>query len=198
MISGLGAALFTKTQRQVLGLLFGHPERSYYAKELVRLAGVGSGTVLRELDKLARVGLLTVERIGNQKHYRANRTSPIFAELRGIVAKTFGVADQLRAALEGCRGEIVTAFVYGSVAAGTDQAGSDIDLMIVSDSLTYPELLALLADVETRLGRKVNPTLYGTIEFAEKAADCSGFVARVLGQPKIALLGSCDDLAEPR
>jgi len=85
--SRLTEALFSKTQRRVLGLLFGHPERSYYANEIVRFAGAGVGAVQRELRGLAAAGLVTVSRIGNQKHYRANPDSPIFEELRSIVAK---------------------------------------------------------------------------------------------------------------
>jgi hypothetical protein len=69
----------------VLSLLFGNPDKSFYANEIVRYAGVGIGSVLRELEKLSNVGLLTIEKIGNQKHYTANRKSPIFEELRGVV-----------------------------------------------------------------------------------------------------------------
>jgi len=196
--SGLCEALFTKTQRQVLGLLYGNPARSYYSKEIVRLAGVGSGTVLRELEKLAKAGLLTIEKIGNQKHFRANPKSPIFAELCGIVVKTFGVADVLCSALEKCRGEIVTAFIYGSIARGTDQAGSDIDLMIVTDELGYADVMTAVAEAESRLGRTVNPTIYGVAEFGNKLANDRSFVSRVVEQPKIFLIGSIDDLAKSR
>lgn len=196
--SGLGDALFTKTQRQVLGILYGNPERSYYANEIVRLAGIGSGTVLRELEKLAKAGLLTVAKIGNQKHYQANHHAPIFAELRGIVIKTFGVADVLREFLAKFAGKIEMAFVYGSVAKGTDQARSDVDLMIVSDDLSYPDVMGMVAEVETKLGRPVNPTLYGVAEFSRKIADDGGFLARVIEQPKIFLIGTQDDLVQPR
>jgi hypothetical protein len=123
--SGIGEALFTRTQRQVLGLLFGNANKTYYINEIVRIADVGIGTVQRELEKLTSVGLLTVRKIGNQKHYQANPGSPIFQELRGIVLKTFGVADELRRALEPLSPKIVAAFVYGSLARGTDTAGSE-------------------------------------------------------------------------
>ena len=91
MTAGLSEALFSKTQRKVLALLFGRPDRSYYANEIVRYAEAGIGSVQRELERLTRVGLITVESIGNQRHYRANPASPIFEEMRGIVLKTFGV-----------------------------------------------------------------------------------------------------------
>ncbi len=86
----LADALFTRTQQRVLALLFGQPERSFYANELIGLAGMGSGAVQRELTALAGSGLVTVRSVGNQKHYQANADAPIFEELRGIVQKTFG------------------------------------------------------------------------------------------------------------
>jgi len=196
-MTGLGEALFSKTQRQVLGLLFGNPGRSYYANEIVRFAGVGIGSVQRELEKLAGVGLLTVTQIGNQKHYQANRAAPIYEELRGIVLKTFGLADVLREALASLADRIRVAFVYGSVAKATDTASSDIDILIVSASLGYSDVVALLADTEARLGRAVNPTLYKPTDFARKLAEDNAFLSRVLDQPKIFLIGAEDDIPKP-
>jgi predicted nucleotidyltransferase len=195
--SGIGGALFTKTQRQVLGLLFGNPDKSWYINEIVRRAEVGIGTVQRELEKLASVGLLTVRKVGNQKHYQANPKSPIFQELRGIVVKTFGVADELRRVLEPIAARIAIAFVYGSVARGADTAASDIDLMIVSEQLSYPEVISALADAETSLGRSVNPTLYSPAEIRRKLAEDNSFLKRVAGQEKIFLIGSDDDIPQP-
>ena len=194
--TGLGEALFSKTQRQVLGLLFGNPDRSYYAKEIVRLAGVGIGTVQRELEKLSGAGLLSVKRVGNQKHYQADRQSPIFEELRGIVQKTFGVGDVLRLALAELAGQITVAFVYGSVAKGTDKANSDIDVMIITEELSYDRAFSALAPVESKLGRTVNPTLYKPAEFRAKLIADSGFLGRVLEQPKIFLIGTENDIPE--
>ncbi len=192
---GIGDALFSKTQRQVLGLLFGRPDQTFYAKEIVRFAGVGIGTVQRELEKLSSVGLLNVKMIGNQKHYQANRQSPIFEELRGIVLKTFGVADVLRQSLEGAREGIHAAFIYGSVAKGTDKANSDIDLMVISENLSYASLFSSLAEIEAMLGRPVNLSLYKPQEIRDKIAADSSFVKRVLEQPKIFLMGSDDDIS---
>ena len=191
---GLGDVLFTKTQRQVLSLLFGNPDKSFYANEIVRYAGVGIGSVLRELEKLSNVGLLTTEKKGNQKHYTANRKSPIFEELRGVVQKTFGLADVIRKALDEFRDSVELAFIYGSVAKGTDKANSDVDVMIISDQLSYPELLASVAPIEANIGRPVNPTIYTTKEFKNKIQSDNSFVTRVVTQQKIYLLGSEDDL----
>lgn len=194
---GMSDALFTGTQRQVLGLLFGNPDRSYYLNEIVRFAGVGIGTVQREVEKLSGAGLLTVKKIGNQKHYQANRQAPIYEELRGIVLKTFGIGDLLRQALAELAGQIKVAFVYGSIAKRTDTAGSDIDVMIIADNVSYSDLFSALAAIEPKLGRSVSPTLYHPAEFQSKLASDSSFVTRVVEQPKIFLIGTDNDIPKP-
>ena len=102
----LSDVLFSGGQQRVLGLLFGQPDRSFYANEIAKLALTGRGALQRELERMTSSGLITMTPIGRQKHYQANRKSPIFTELRGIVLKTFGLADVLRAALseQGGRG----------------------------------------------------------------------------------------------
>src|SRR3546814_20387398 len=66
------SALFSGTKQRVLGILYGQPDRSFYANELIGLAVSGSGAVQRELATLASSGLVTVKSVGNQKHYQAN------------------------------------------------------------------------------------------------------------------------------
>lgn len=195
---GLSDALFTRTQQRVLGLLFANPDRSFHTNEVVRLSGVGTGTVHRELARLLDSGLVSAGRLGNQKHFQANRRSPIFEELRGIVVKTFGLADVLREAISPYAGRMTAAFIYGSIAKGIDKAQSDVDLMIVSESLGYTHLYGALLDAERRLGRKVNPAIYTPVEFAERRAERDGFMSRVLQGPRIYLLGSDHDLPESR
>ena len=192
--TSLADALFTKTQQRVLGILFAQPERSFFANEIVRLSGTGIGSVHRELERLTQVGLLLESRLGNQRHFQANPTAPIFEELRGIVLKTFGLVDVLRAALQPLAGQIQVAFVYGSVARREDTASSDIDLMVVAETLAYPELFAVLGEIEPRLGRTVNPSLYKPAELVRKLAEGSAFAARVLHQPKLFVIGGEHDL----
>src|SRR5216117_2806662 len=127
----LADALFTKTQQRVMRVLFGQPQRSFYASELIRDAGTGSGAAQRELAKLEGSGLIVARRIGHQKHYQANAALPLFSELRNIVLKTVGLAEPLRDALKPWSSGVRAAFVYRSVAKATDQSASDIDLMII-------------------------------------------------------------------
>jgi predicted nucleotidyltransferase len=191
---GLADALFTNTQQRVLAWLFGQPERSFYATELIGLAGAGSGAVQRELARLERSGLVTTRAVGNQKHYQANPAAPIYAELAGIVQKTVGLAEPLRNALAPLAARIHAAFVYGSIAKREDTALSDIDLMVISDDLTYSDLYAALEAVSNRLGRTVNPTVITPQELAKRIKRKEAFATRVLAQPKIWLIGSEDAL----
>ena len=185
--------LFSKTQQRVLALLFGQAQRSFYANEIIAFAAIGSGAVQRELAKLVKSALVTVKKVGNQKHYQANHDAPIFDELRSIVLKTFGAADVLRVALQPHWQEIDLAFVYGSMAKGTEQAHSDIDLMVIGSMASNAQLLTALQPVQQQLGRSINPTLYTPEEWRQRIDEGKSFVVRILEQPKIFVKGGDDE-----
>ena len=196
--SSLADALFPKVRQRVLAVLFGMPDRSFYANEVIALAQSGTGAVQRELAGLSDAGLLTVSKQGNQKHYQANANAPVFAELRGLVLKTMGLADVLRAALLPLAAQIEAAFVYGSVAKQQDTAHSDIDVLIISPGLGYADVFSVLESATTTLGRKINPTLYTPVDVAKRIQSDNAFVTRVWQQPKIWLVGSEEQLHAPR
>ena len=187
-------ALFTKAQQRVLGVLFGNANRSYYANELIALAGTGTGAVQRELARLEATGLVTVTRVGKQKHYQANANTPVYDELRGLVLKTSGVVDVLRVALQPLADRINAAFVYGSVAKKQDTAASDIDLMVISAMLTYADIFAVLEKATQMLGRPVNPTVYTSKELKKRLRSDNAFVKRVMSQPKLWVVGEEHEL----
>jgi len=190
--SGVADALFSATQQRVLGLLFGQPQRSFFTSELIALAGGGSGAVQRELHQLEESGLLTLSRVGNQKHYQANAAAPIFAELCGIARKLLGPAEALREALAPLGDALQAALLYGSVARRSDGAHSDIDVLLVSDTLALEQVYAALAPAEQRLGRPVSPTLYTVAEFRRRRAKGNPFVARLLAGEHVPLTGGSD------
>jgi predicted nucleotidyltransferase len=191
----LADALFSPVQQRVLGLLYGQPRRRFQSAELIRLAGSGTGAAHRFLTRLANAGLVTVTRSGNQKHYQANSDSPVFAELHRLVVKTVGVVGPLRRALSPFAKRIAAAFVYGSVAKRTDTSRSDIDVMVISDRVSYPDLFRALAAAERTLARSVNPNVMTRPEWRTKRAQTGSFVARIARQPRLYLVGSDDDLA---
>ena len=184
-------ALFSRTQQRVLGILFGEPERSFFANEIFQRAGTGRGTVQRELERLLASGLVTVRQIGNQKHYQANAASPVFHELRSILIKTTRLADPIQTALRPLRKHIEVALIYGSVARGEDTAVSDVDLLVVSDELLLEKLLSQLEKAEREIGCPIHPTLYTRAEFSNRRKS-NAFVKKVLAGPVIPLIGSVD------
>jgi predicted nucleotidyltransferase len=188
--ASLSSALFSNVQKRVLGLIFGQPERSFYTSEIMRSVRSGTGAVERELTRLKDSGLVSVQRIGNQKHYRANADSPIFEELRSLVRKTVALTEPLKESLEPIAKTIDTAFIYGSFAKGTDTAASDIDLMVIGDDLDYAGLFSAALDAETKLGRKVSPTLLSRNDWIKKSNDPGSFVSKVRKLPKIFVVGS--------
>lgn len=194
----LSDALFTVTQQKILGLLFGKPDQSFYANEIARWAQVGKGSLMRELNRLHQAGILTLNRQGNQTHYQANTACPIYGELLGIVRKTFGIGEQLLAALAPLTDHLVWAFVYGSIAKGSDNAGSDIDLMLIGENLSYSDVVERLLPVEERLGRSINPTIYTPADWLAKKAAGNSFVLRVSEQDKINLIGDASPEECPR
>lgn len=188
--------LFSKTQQQVLGLLYGRPDVDFYTNEIIRLTNVGTGAVQRELAKLAASDLITLKQVGNQKRYQANRATPFFSELRGIVIKTFGLSDIIQHALQPLAKKIHIAFIYGSIAKQEDTVKSDIDLMVITEQLTYVDLFKILEKTEIQLGRKINPTFYSISEWMRKSKEENNFIIQVQKQPKIFLLGTEDEFVK--
>jgi len=188
MGSSIGDALFTKAQQKVLALCFGQPDKSFYLNEVVRRADMGRGAISRELSNLVAAGVLQLNKQGNQNHYQANPDCPIFDEIVSIVKKTFGIKAVVKSALVTLLPKLEQAFIYGSVAKGEEHANSDVDVMLVGDDLSYTEIMALLAPVESQLQRAVNPTIYSVEEFTQRLTQNQGFLSKVMAQPKIDLL----------
>jgi uncharacterized protein len=191
---GTAEALFGRTRRSVLGLLYGRPDQSFYLREIVRLTGTGSGAVQRELSQLAGAGLVLREPRGPQVYFRANQQHPVYPELSGIIVKTAGIADVLRAVLAEVveAGKVDVAFIYGSVASGRQGTASDVDVMIVG-AIRLQDLAGPLRLAQNRLGREVNPTIYRPDEFRAKASGGAHFLRRVIAGPKIMLVGTTDE-----
>lgn len=192
MTKSIGDALFTKTQRKILALLFSRSDASLYKNEIIRRAGMGRGTIARELDSLVAAGILSAEKMGNQTRFRANPACPVYKELQSLVRKTFGIAGEVAAALAPLDSQIQYAFVYGSVARGEEKAESDLDLMIVGRNIAYGDVMSALLETEKDLGRTINPTVYTPEEYNKKLAQKDSFLKRVLVQPILPVLGSAD------
>jgi len=185
--------LFGKTRQTLLALLYTRADEEHLQESLIQLAGLGRGTVQRELEFLERAGVVRRTLRGRQVYFQANRDSLIYAELRGLVVKTAGVADALRAALAALAGRIRVAFVYGSVARGSERRASDVDLMVIGEA-SFAEVSDALGRVQEAIGREVNPSVYAPADFRAKVAAKQHFLSTVLKDEKIFLIGDAHEL----
>jgi len=187
-LSSLGSLLLGKTRLSILSLLLPQPERKLYLREIVRLTGAGQGGVQRELEKLASTGVLTKTREGNLTYYQANRASPVFDELKGLVEKTAGIPVAVRAALLPLADSIERAFLYGSIARGGERSESDIDLMVVGDAPFF-DVVTAVSSLQQSLGREINPTVFTAAEFRQRIEDGDHFLTRVMSAARVDLMG---------
>jgi predicted nucleotidyltransferase len=191
----LASLLFGGYRGRVLGLLLLHPEQHYHVREIARLTATSAGTLHKELDRLAQAGLLLREKVGNQLHYGANRQSPIFEELASILRKTSGLADVLRDALLSLDAHIEVALIFGSVARGAEQAGSDVDLLLIGD-LGFGDAVRALHGVQETIHREINPVVMSSEEYRRKFAAGDGFLRDILAKEKLFLKGDDDVLGK--
>lgn len=190
--TGIADALFSKVQQRVLALLFGQPMRRFQGAELIRLVAGGTGATQRCLRALVESELVVVTAIGNQRHYQANTRSPVFGELHTLVVRTVALVEPLRAALAPLRDRIHEAFVFGSMAKGSERASSDVDLMVISDTLRHEDLHDVIARAERRLARPVNPMLRTMDQWRTRLAQDGSFSSRIARGEKIVILEARD------
>jgi predicted nucleotidyltransferase len=157
------------------------------------VAATAPSSLQRDLAALVGAGIVLRAVRGHQVYFRANRACPIFDELRGLVVKTFGVADVLKQALQPLSGNIDAAVVYGSVARGEERAASDIDLFVVGE-VSFGDVIEALAPVQRKLGREINPTVFPPVEFAGKVRESNHFVTTVLAEKKLFVIGGENEL----
>jgi uncharacterized protein len=191
----LGDLLFGQTRGRILALLYGMPDQAFFTRQIARQVGTSVGTVQRELETLSQIGLIERSATGMQVFYQANRDHPAYADLHSLIAKTAGAFHILRSALAPLAKKIAFALVYGSMARGDENAGSDVDLMVIGD-VTLDELLTRLASAERDLGRSINPTVFSLKEFKSKLKAGNHFLKSVMRGEKVLLIGDENELGK--
>ena len=183
------STLFSESQARIYRWVCGQPERSFHLSDLRRPIGLGSASLQRELNALVDAGLLRSERLGNLRHFRANANSPVFPKLVWLTCKSLGAEPVLREALLILASDLQGAWLYGPVAKKSDNASSDVDLMLAGRNPQLAKVLELLLPAEAQLGRKINPVCYTPAEFERRKSEKDSFVNRVLAQSAVALMG---------
>lgn len=186
-------ALLPKTRQGILAALFVQPDKPWFVSELARRMGVPPSSLQRELHSLTQAGILKTHRQGRMIYFQANADSPIFPDLRSLLLKTAGLTDVLADVLHPLADKVRVAFVYGSMASGSEQSDSDIDLLLIG-TLTPAELAVPLRGATGLLGREINPTVYSLAEFREKHKAGNPFLTRVLDKPKLFVVGNSHEM----
>ncbi len=179
--------------RAILATLYGRPDEEFYLRELARAAATTASSLQRDLAALVDAGIVLRAARGHQVYFRANRACPIFDELRGLVVKTFGVADVLKHALQPLADGIEVAFVYGSIARGEERAVSDVDLFVVGE-VPFGDVVEALTQAQRKLGREINPTVFPPAEYAAKVREGNHFVTTVFADRKLFVIGGENEL----
>lgn len=183
----LSTLITSRTRRELLLLFLTHPEKRFYQSQLIKQLSLPSSQVQKELNKLLEIGFIKAEREANVKYLRVNKTFPLYGELKSIVYKTIGLADNLKQNLT-TLGDVSILFIYGSVARNTEDVNSDIDLMVIGDP-DMDELSRHITSAEKRVGREINFTVFTPEDWQSHVREKKGFVTTVLKDAKIFLIG---------
>jgi len=186
--------LFPEVRKKVLALLLASPQQSWYLRDIARKTGFALGTIQRELAGLTHAEIVTRRKDGNRTYYQANTRCPFFPELSGLIRKTAGLIDLLIEAIKPFAQKIKVAFVYGSFAKTSAKATSDVDLMFIG-SCSFSHVVDAISDVQEKIGREINPTVYSAKEWQTKLAAGHHFVISVSKSQKIFVIGNNDELA---
>lgn len=188
-------ALFPDVRQGILAATLLAPEKAWFLSELAEHIGTSPSSLQREVESLAKSGILERRKDGRRTYYQADASSPVFEELQSLFSKTAGIVPVLMSELERFAGKISWAAIYGSVARGEERGKSDIDLLIAG-SARMTELVPALRRLERRFGREVNVTRYSEREFLAKRSGGDRFLNSILKGKLITIIGSADELEE--
>lgn len=184
----------SRLRTKLLGWLLSHSDEFFFVRQIEQLIEENSTNISRELRRLEQMGIVQSEKRANLKYYKINQRCPFYQDLKGLFLKTVGAPGEIKEVLKDIKG-IETAFIYGSLAKGQEDSGFDIDLFLVGD-IDEDKFLESLPNLERRLGREINYTIYGLEEFRKKKKEGNGFINTVLKESKSVLLGNPDELCE--
>lgn len=178
---------------RILEHLYSHPGAEVYVRELARIIRVDPTNLSRELAKMQTEDVLIVRESGRQKYFSLNKVYIFYAELKSIVAKSVGIEKKLKQVLAEVKG-LEICFIYGSYASGKERGGSDIDLFIIGAGIDVDNLLDAITKAERQIGREVNYRLYGKNDLTESKVRQNSFLAGVLKNKKVFIIGDEKDI----
>jgi len=194
----LAKIVCSQVRSELFRLLFDSHMPELHMREIERQSRLAIGTIQQDLKKLSTMNLITSSRDGNRLYYKANHNHPLFIDIKNLVMKTTGAVPLLAQILSNKqveKGEILSAFIFGSIARNEEKAASDIDLMVIG-SIGLRKLSHLLFGLSDRLGREINPHIITVTDFKKKLSRKDHFLSQVLETKKLFIIGSEHELEE--
>jgi uncharacterized protein len=190
-MSTLSKILSSRTRAEIFKLLYGYADEELHIREIARRTGLNDATIRQELLKLLKLDLVIDRKDSNRVYYRANKSNPLYPDIRSLVLKSIGMADVLKGAIKDDR--IQVAFIFGSISEGKETADSDVDLFIIGQ-LGMRAVSTLLSGVAEKIGREINPHVMTSDEFKKRRKAKEHFITSVIKSPRIFVFGTEDDL----
>lgn len=181
----------SRTRVDLLTLFFSHPDRRLYVRQISRELKRDISGIKRELDNLEKAGVVTSEKIGNLRYYSVNRSSPLFPEIKGIIAKTAGVQTVIKEALERIEG-IRWALLY-TTNPRSEEGLNPLELLLIGP-LDLVKVNQTITTLERRLSREINYLVFDESDFRKRTAEDDPFISEVLRSRKVILVGKEDEL----
>lgn len=158
MLEGL---ITSKTRIKLLTRFFLNPENTAYLRELSAEFGVSPNGIREELRHMEQANLLLSEKKGRQIHFRANKSHPLFPDLKTMVHKAMGINHILESILNRL-GHLEAAYLIDDYALGRDTG--IIDILLVGEIDPY-HLTDLTKKTERYIERKIRMLVFSQKEF---------------------------------
>lgn len=186
-MNDLNALFVSRVRIKILQLFLANPNQIYYIREIVRLVEEEINAVRRELNRLQKLSLLRSEWRGNRKYYQFRDDYLFHRELLGLVIKTTGLGNTI---IKGRNkiGKVKYAFLSLSFAVGKKLEENQVALVLVGE-IVLPELSLLVSEEEKKIKREIHYTVMTEEEFEFRKDHHDPFLADVLRQPRIMLIG---------
>ncbi len=173
---------------EIIKLFFKNPDKEYYFREIAKNLNKEPSHYQKYLDNLVEDNILLDERRGNMRFFRLNKEHPLYEEIKSIVSKTIGLENELKELVDKLD-SVDCAFIFGSMAKGTENSNSDVDLMLIGD-INQDALTTAISSVEGKIAREINYHIYSNQEIVRKIKEKDSFISNIFLSPIIKLKGN--------
>lgn len=144
--------------------ILGEPNRKFSMSALARetsLAVSASGYCLRYLEGQ---GMVKKEVVGKTHQYRADLDSFLTRQWKVVFSLEALHRENIVGKVLGKMENVSSILLYGSVASGRDDEKSDIDILVIADTIRRQS-----AGIPAVAGRELNISIYTPMEWRKKA-----------------------------